>query len=56
MAHGIVGCTPTNVVLWKIPIQALYHVSTYVFFHPQESLENTINTMVLLMAEIRLTS
>ncbi len=32
-----VGCNPTNVPLWENPIQALYHVGIYGFFHSQES-------------------
>ncbi len=27
--QGIVGCTPTNVPLWKITIEALYSVGIY---------------------------
>ena len=42
--QGIVGCTPTNVPLWEIPILALYSGYLWVII-PQESLENTINTM-----------
>ena len=33
--QGIVGCIPTKVPLWEIPMG----------YNPQESLENTINTM-----------
>ena len=42
--QGIVGCTPTNVPLWEIPIYGLYSGYLWVSY-PQESLENTINTM-----------
>ena len=30
---------------WEIPKNKPYIVDIYGFFHPQESLENTINTM-----------
>ena len=39
--QGIVGCTPTNVPLWEIPILALDSGYLLFFFHPQESPENT---------------
>ena len=46
--QGIVGCTPTNVPLWEIPILGLYSGYLWVSY-PQESLENTINTMGTLL-------
>ena len=36
--QGIVGCTPTNVPLFEIPIESPYIVGIYGIFHPQESL------------------
>ena len=44
---------PTNVPLWEIPIYALY--SGYIWVsYPQESLENTINTMGPLLGYTQL--
>ena len=42
LIQGIVGCTPTNVPLLEIPI-------VFMGYNPQESLENTINTMGTLL-------
>ena len=39
MYQGIVGCTPTNVPLWEV----------FMGYSPQESLENTINSMCTLL-------
>ena len=47
VGEGIVRCTPTNIPLWEIPtLYKPYVAAIYVFFHPQQSLENTVNTMV----------
>ena len=43
--QGIVGCTPGPTYPYGKSLYKPYTVGIYVFFHPQESLENTINTM-----------
>ena len=46
--QGIVGCTPTNVPLWEI-LYKPYTVGMSMGYNPQESPENTINTLGTLL-------
>ena len=42
--RGIVGCN-TNVPLWESPMGTPYSSWVFMGYNPQESLENTINTL-----------